>query len=95
MGKFAVGFKDGIEVSSLMIPGIEIENKRRAGSGKKEELSLRYRILLLRAYNLVWECGVDRGGSQISKPIIKLPWDRSSDDELLGIPGDQFLEAGE
>ena len=32
------------------------------GSGKKEELSLRYRILLLRAYNLVWECGVDRGG---------------------------------
>ena len=53
MGKFAVGFKDGIEVSSLMILGIEIENKRRAGSGKKEELSLRYRILLLRAYNMI------------------------------------------
>ena len=48
-----MGFKDGIEASSLMIPRIEIENKGKAGSGKKEELSLRYRILLLRAYNMI------------------------------------------
>ena len=44
---------------------------------------------------MAWECGVDRGRSQISKPVIKLQCDRSSNEELQGMLGHQFLEVGE